>query len=277
MVNVGASRGNIHYLVFIKDKKMNSKHHQKIAQRAQDIYDSQGINAKVIAIVVDRPYTDSELELLDKTDRITYIGDYDSVNETMDTYDKMGKADPGFTFTGLNYGNLKNFSIGFYNYEDFFNQTGHHANAIDNSDDDTKYISKYKKEHAGLFGTGNKVVDAFTWIARDAIHEGGGHGLGLSGHPDTHTLERYDKKKITSPQSIMTSANGLSRVRFPREQNPDVLKFLPQDLKIVLKFYNRTKQVSSGGQNPQCYCDEDTTTSEFMVYPHDNFQTRLKK
>ena len=243
-------RDNILYIVFIGDKKnpvLSKEAQDLIVARAQQVYKDNGFgNVKVIGLSASKPFSENERALLDATDRITYLGQQDIINSKDFSNDG---ANPGFTNPETHIG--------------YVNTSSPFGNQMPiESKDDKALISKYSKDSKTVYPKSDYVFDAVGYLTWEAIHEGGGHGVVGSGHSDDASpskrysdiytrvngyfqalidMYKYPRKKSHQEDNIMKSGPGVTLVRFPKEQNPGLFKFVQEDIDVLLKFYNTIK------------------------------------
>lgn len=242
-------RDNILYIAFITNKNgkpvLQKAARDLIVKRAQELYAQNGLNVKVVGIQVNRPFSNNELDLLDETDRITYLGLDERINSSEFA---NGEAKAGVTF---NAEDRSKYSVGYFNLSAPISYPGNYT-------DDEKYEKIYESEYKAIYPNGKLVFDAATWIARGVIHEGGGHGVLGPGH-----------SSFDGPKDIMFDGRYTPTPRFPSKQYPELLFFRDEDLKTLGEYYGGSIMIKIG--------DDVINVCFPGNVPKDNFTNRLEE
>jgi len=262
---------NILYIVFVQNDKvkLTKQHRDAIVKRAQDIYANSGVNVKVIGIESKGFYNNEQLGKLDATDRMTYVSDYGTLHkELKKSYDpKFGMSD-NEGLTSMNH-NGSGIDIGFFHYSKSLEPGNQYWNT---HPDEKNHEGKYIDEHSGLIKDNMIEIDGFSYIARGAIHEGGGHGLLGQYHPSD--IKNWDQakrySKYTDELNIMLDGGSQNRFRFPQELEPGLFDFLYEDWKILMEHYG------PGNVKYEVCPNDGTGSQESEIKPNkeptDNFQ-----
>ncbi len=244
-----SEKENIFYIVFVNKKgelAISKKGQELVRQRAQEIYDGNGLPVKVVVLEVDRGFSKGEYEMLGQKDRMTYIAASSVMadNDLM-SWDKLSGGQGGYTFsTGYNLEIIPNsqklieHGVGFLTAASSLQGTPNFDNAQEqNPKEWKKYVNTMKE----LGGMADKPFDKAFWLARNAIHEGGGHGILGGAHSDDpapYHGGKYDFLEHQSMMEVEASPELFPMDNLPKgEKLPEVAKFVPEEIKVLKEFY----------------------------------------
>ena len=192
----------------------------------------------VIGINSNKPFSNESLKKLDKSDRIVYFGNTETISDALEGTSL--KAEPGITDLYHDIGNEKNVPISYVNYDYYFeNKTSSSkVRPIPNS----KLVKRYKFLYKDKFDSDRTFNDAFLNLAVGGVHEWGHSMFGIGGH----TTDTYNGRYNTAPvpiivkdenrefiENIMMNGHYFEDYYFPKEEHPNLLKFLREDIRDI--------------------------------------------
>gem|GEM_PF-1676626 len=264
---------NFIYVFFIGKAKtrLTIEQQRSIIEATQYLYSVHGLNVKVKMLNYDNKGAIDQ-NLLDKTDRIVYFGDQETINKMKIPGGKIGSlflagrgqsGDSGDQSIAINYSAYEFEGINSnHPWED-----GDKLKAIDfyarMDKSNPQAVAEYKKQHLKLVKAHNGMpIDLPRLVARTISHEIG-HTIIGAGHPDEHGLDGV----MSVEPNIMSSGGSGMKVPFPFEQLPASLNYLSKHRETLWRVYNtRGNSVDKSGN----------LKWEEAPKPTDNFSSKYK-